>query len=1341
MLNIKPVVINSGATKPGTRYKWDSMGDFIKEFTREIKSSLGDDKGPKPNITHAVSGFPSAFARANMFSYALNSPAVEGPTSGLNTFYAALLDEWKGLVSAFVLESDSMAFQVKRVWLVYSDGDGSIEASGHIYEPKGAFGNVLFNRKQLWEDQSNIGDPSRFKRPFIDVIYYKGKVVGGTSPESLVFTSPGYQFDGTDRQKVFISETTGKFTDPLSAEGKLDALQLNKLYAYVTKLTQRVVPFYGKYDNSKHLWSNERVDQNIGAFLGTWMNRIKEYAQRHNVTLSTDVKPEVTLFELEPFKSLFNSVNVYYANFQGEIFTDEYHNIDPSWTPFRIEELLLNPNSTVLARLDVEDISSLPINALEVDYSGNKLFFTIPLSPLGFKIFQRVDMVKFLKGGESKSSALIASYNVQTNTLEVKLELRNDGKLVAVTPTVSFTINNTGIDAALGLKQVVVWPNFVSNIWNKYYLYSEMPHNNPTGWQAYPILGHIDTVNDSLEVLDKETGSKLGLKDAELPAGAHDFVRLAVDGKSHSSLGRILVGNIRTLSTFKYEIYESSVPIRGVEVRNSGKSSGFLFLRYGGSIEDSTHITQIKTRSLSPTRIGIDFGSNNSCVAFNDGTINPQLLHFKNRRISFFTRDSQQNESNAVRPADTFEMLFFQNNEPMSNKIKTVLTIHEETRLIDEKNHGNSDHLYEEVVKGGFNCYESNIAIEDSTPNRHILSLQKIPDQKVHIVHSMKWSTDAREDSHKIAFLKSLLLQTYAELFMRKEGPMYPKILAWAYPSAMSNSRIQRYSTNIWSKVKDANPLSIPNSTLEVLQGSLTVESGRSSLGSTSSSSGLAGGLSGGMSAGLSGGLGGNTGGFGGGTSSGFGSGLTGGLGGGLSGGLQGGGSGGFGGSMSGGIGAMGMGTGTQANQGTSSLRELELPEEIKSMLDPAFKTSSIGNPVMVRSDKSMTESQAVACYASGETQAGQFILGFDVGGSTTDLLAVTGINHPQEGLASALVKQNSVKLAAGVLADATKSIPGFNSFLKDYSLRKFGRIYGIESMTPNTTPYFFNLMLDRMDDKDELDEFYKAIAANGKPLMWLNLYVTGLSMFYGGMVARKLKDHSDNNVELFGRPMWSIKVDFYGKGSRIFDWYKAIDANVAYNYLTKCFAKGFGEQDAGAITTFTLGNFEPYGLPIDSNHVKTEVAKGLAKKDAPIYEFANQMNEISGEDGYLIKIPGQQNYVPLGALMDINPSLIQRVGSELLPPQPGNNAYPRFTSFVETFYEYATQTLDFKANGAEVKRAIENMNIISDLKNDVDYNEARNNGKDFDFVAPLIILQGQSFLRSYLLPLLQKGN
>jgi|GEM_PF-1089751 len=1327
MQNIKPVVINSEKTKPGTRYQWDSMGDFIKEFTSAIKSSFGESDGQKPNISNAVSGLPSAFARSNMFTYALNSPAVSGPTSGLNSFYATLLDEWKGLVSAFVLEEDSTAFQVKRVWLTYTDGDGTIEQTTHIYEPKGAFGNALFERKQLWEDQDNIGDSARLKRPFIDIIYYKGKVVGGTSPESLAFTSPGYKFDGVDLQKVFVSETQGKFTDPINAEGKLTAKQLNQLLSYVEKLTQRITPFFASYKKSEHLWP-ERVDQNIGQFLGTWASKIKEYANKHNIAIDA-AKPEVSFFELNPFKTLFNVENVYYADIDSNIFSSDDSNVSADWLQFKLEDLLLNPDQTILAELNINDLEGLPISALEVedpDYAGKKLYFTIPLSPLGLKVFQRKGKLEsLLSGKDASASCLVTLYDSTNQILNVKLELKRDGKSIATTPQVPF---KTSADPNFGKKHLVLWPNFVHPNWNKYYLYSEMPHNSPTGWQAYPILGSFTEEHNSVDILDKDFGAQIGLKENQLPKSNNDFVRLADDGTANGDLGKVLVGNIKNLSSFKYEVYESSKPIRGIEIRNAGKTSGFLFIKYGGTNEDSSFVSQMpKSHMPAPTRVGVDFGSNNSCVAYIDLSNTPYLLKFKNRRISFFHSDAEQNESNATAPADAFEMLFFQNDEPMSNRIKSMMTIHEETRLVDDKNNGNINHLYEEAVKGGMTCYESNIAIEDSTANRHILALQKIPDQKVNIVYNMKWSNDEREEAHKIAFLKAIMLQTYAELFMRREGALYPKTVAWAYPSSMSKARVNTYSTKIWSKIKDCNPLSVENSNMEVLLAS----TGRVKTGEGLNSGGMQGGMAGGMQGGMAGGMqGGMAGGMAGGMQGGMAGGMAGGMQGGMAGGMAGGMQGGMSGGMQGGMGNAG---------GSGKLIELELPEEIQKQISPNFTPRTISQPKPVVASRAMTESQAVACFAGTNNPGpGQFVLGFDVGGSTTDILAVTNV-----GGSSTLVKQNSVKLAAGMLADATKLIPGFNNFLKDYSIRHLGKIHGIENMTPNTTPFYFNLVLDRLDSNDKLDDFYRNIASSNKQLMWLNLYVTGLNIFYSGMVARKLYEQTEKNEALFFKKLEFIKIEFYGKGSRIFDWFKAIDPDTAFSYYTLCFAKGFGEQEANNLfmprRNFFISNFDNFTSSINPDNVKTEVAKGLAMQDYPISEFDEDMGEIFGEDGYLIRVPGQPQPISLSSLMDINPSMMQRLGSEIIPPSPGPNAYPRFVSFMNLFYDYATQTLDFPPAGQEIMQAISTMNILTELRNDEDYKEAMK-ATDFDFVAPLIILQGQAFLKSYLLPKIQKG-
>ena len=1284
----KSVLIKSKKNASGPLYKWHGMGDFIKEFTSSIDATFSSGEGgKKPNISQAVSGLPSAYARSSMFAYAMKSSAADGQGTGLNAFYGMLLDEWKGFIASFVL-AGSASFKVKRVKLNYSTGDGTMENAENIYEPKGAFGNVLFGKKQLWEDQNEIGDDGRMLKPFIDIIYFNNKVVGASSPESLVFTSPGYLFETNERNHVFIGETSGKFTDPLKAKGKVTQNELSELVVYVDKLAKKLSSFYSKYSASKHLLPDS-IDQSIGKLLGIWLDEMKSYATENNISINEEVSPSVDFFKLDPFKSLFNVSNAFYADFEGNIFKDSDIIVSPDYTEFKVADLLLDDKTTVLARIegDEESISQCPVHLFKVQTGNGNRFFTIPLSELGLKIFQR-NMTNLVSGKVgSQSTSLTGVYDQNANVLNVTLDIRKkiDGSQITKLTGLKYKCNAEPV----GSEQLIVWPNFVSKFWNKYYMFSEMPHNNPSGWQAFPILGDTDI---HFSLFDKEHSIKSGRKEG-LPESEFGFLKVAENGiVKNKDLAKLIVGNIKTLSSYKYEIYESAKPFKGVELKHSGKSAGFVFLKFDGDASSKNIQNEINTnKQLSPTRVGIDFGSNNTCIAYWDEvTSSSELLEFKNRRVALFSSDSDHNESNKSSAAASFEMLFFQNDEIMSNKIKSTLTIHDETRLITD---GNINLSLSEVAKGGFMCYENNIAIEDSTPNRHILKVPKIGDQKVMMVHSMKWNNDKKEESHKQAFLKAIMLQTYAELYMNPTKPYYPNELVWAYPSSMSASAIKDYSTKIWSEIGDCNPLTTketPDSfKLAIAQGSTDTIASKQGVLSGSSSSGM------GMNP------------------------------------------------MGGGMNPMGGGMGNT----TSNVKvlQLELPIELDA-------NASINTPFQVKFSadfKACTEAMAVSNYASASgLLAGHFSLGFDVGGSTTDILAVTSVNVNGSSTPS-LIKQSSIKIAAGMIADATKKAPGFKEVLINFADQKGWMIHGIKNMNDNTVPFYYNQIVDRLNSQEELNLFYNKIAANCKPLMWLNLYLTGLSIFYGGMVARKLRTTTENHSDLFSEPLYDLTLNFYGKGARIFDWFKALDSQNAWNYYISCFSAGYG-ADANAHfnggNTWRMGNFNPnpqtLNNPKDDN-VKTEVAKGLAIKSLDgkqrgVAEANVKLSEIIGEDGYMLKIAGKEP-VALSALMDINPSLIQRLGSELLPPKAGQDNYPRFRSFIEVFYTFASQNLDFNMDGDELLRGINSLNIVNELKTDDGYIQALK-AKEFDFVAPIIILQGQAFLKNTLMPKIQKG-
>ena len=121
--------------------------------------------------------------------------------------------------------------------------------------------------------------------------------------------------------------------------------------------------------------------------------------------------------------------------------------------------------------------------------------------------------------------------------------------------------------------------------------------------------------------------------------------------------------------------------------------------------------------------------------------------------------------------------------------------------------------------------------------------------------------------------------------------------------------------------------------------------------------------------------------------------------------------------------------------------------------------------------------------------------------------------------------------------------------------------MHALKNLKPSTIPFAFNQIVDRIDDPAKLDAFYRGIGTHCKPLMWLNLYLTGMTVYYSGMIARKLRFITENAPQYFNFPLQGVSIEFYGKGSRIFDWYKAIDEQNARQYLLQCYMAGYGPE------------------------------------------------------------------------------------------------------------------------------------------------------------------------------------
>ena len=100
--------------------------------------------------------------------------------------------------------------------------------------------------------------------------------------------------------------------------------------------------------------------------------------------------------------------------------------------------------------------------------------------------------------------------------------------------------------------------------------------------------------------------------------------------------------------------------------------------------------------------------------------------------------------------------------------------------------------------------------------------------------------------------------------------------------------------------------------------------------------------------------------------------------------------------------------------------------------------------------------------------------------------------------------------------------------------------------------------------------------------------------------------------------------------------------------------------------------------------------------------------------------------------LENINNTFTHFIDSELHP-------CPKFRDFAEIFYSYATVIFDLKMNRDDFQQAYVNMNINTYIYSLPEYSLAKTKKKEFpdrpfEFIAPIIILEGMKFYDDFLL-------
>lgn len=1313
----KPLIIKvqDRSVPNGEAGRWTDFTAQMPTFTRDIVTPPLLEGGDAGAI---VSGIPTVFSRANLFKSALdyvqnNRQAEDTANGNLIAYYDQLRTEWRGFIACLALDYPRIG--VKRIVLEYSDQKNSTETA-NIYEPKGAFGNMLFERRDLWCEQQRADNNK--KVPFMDVVKYEGKVVGGTSPESLLFTSVAYRLE---KNAPFVNKKTGKFIDPLKSD--LNANEVAALYGYVENLLRKINAFNHYYNEL-----NENLKPNYGNIvsnLEAWRNEIRNYAEGRHFNLDVASVPPVDRF-LFPFSLLFNYSDELYG-LEGVVTSDYQHGA----IQFDPKKLLL-PKSAEIARIHFSNeivrnpqlLTQQPVYVMTARKKGDDTsfaYFALPLSALGLNVFGKNigALVGIPNNGVDIHSKLTAVFDPDAirDNLEVKLHIvATNGETKEMKET--YTVK----ESCVKNKDIVLWPDFISKQWNRYFIYSEIPHNSSLAdcpFRAVPFVGRED--DDHFRILTEENGEPLCL--------AKDGKIVAVGDKVKSKL-LVVADNRVADNPYKYEIYESNKPFKGLKLTTvTNRDAGYLIINY------SSRMNKLNvTENLTPANLGIDFGSTNTSVAyFMDTETNARGLHLKSHRVSLLRAEPDTDDSVVTEN----KVFFFQHNPVDSNSIKSMLTLHDSKRLTVSADENGEVGMLEKELKGGMPCFCNNLPID--TVNENSIRLLFKGCGEVTLVHNMKWSNQAIDKAHKTAYLRSLMLHIYAEMF---QNNIVPVRLKWSYPSAMGDNLVYQYS-RIWDAIETVNPLvaqadqpvelnisssKFSQNTLEAtknvfgegtggfgtdhLFGSFGAEDGHDASGN------LFGSAKNAPSSGPFGDV--------------------------------------FNASSEKGFGAFDA---AADNDGPAGFASQDMWGGGPDVLNPHIPDLQPGDsPVRfdfqrLSSDGCLTEACAVANYLSNQPNLDMsqqtLTLCFDIGGSTTDISALCLMCDAKGQPGKAMVKQNSIRFAAQRVANATRYSSNFRTVLLDicakYGIRIQGLNWGDSKYAQDTAPYYFEQLVDRMNAA-QLAEFYSRIGADCPELMSVNLYVTGLIMYYAGQLANKLiiEINKSPNRFMVERPI--VNIVFAGKGSRIFEWFSHINYSSAYQYYGMMFINGFGGKQK---IVNMLSGWPRIHIPKENEEkkdVKYEVSKGLAlRTDELLVPLENKAIEILGEENFEI-LDMNGKVIKLEYNQSITAEMMEHIGSYFKQTiQMGQAPCPKFMEFTSLFYQAASKFFGFNMPKVAYIEGFRNMNINSYISNLPEYRKAKaasrtDKTRKFDFVAPIIILEGMKFYDDYLLKNLSQG-
>lgn len=718
----KGLLIRSYVDKTGSRGVWNELDDTYSYIQGIRTSQIGDGNMQAEIFASLISGLPSPWARVKLFEFALSSLSSPDPNidrAGLLQVYEGIHAEWRGLIALIALYSDRISFSSP----VYMD------YRGQAYDIAASMGRMLFDERDVWSNQDDL-DRNKAARPFLHLIYYNKELIGGTSPKTGVFTGVSYKLGDEGRDIAWYRD--GKLEDPTKL---LTPDQLNKVYLFVLNLRGNMQAYEAKINSCRG--AKPLVDiKGFKSALERWQSDL-ERVSRGDLRSRGPIASYDEL--LPPYADLLHSdVPVYLK----PDYTFTYIRPDGNCQVIDNVQSLLGDHKAVLGWVDDSNprysLRNAPVYYLRVEdpQMGTSYYFTVPLSERALVYFR--NSMASLLGYGIDGKASVTGRLTDAGKLAVSMTIEIDGAPVTLN-TREYPID------WVNAKRVILWPNFQSERWTKYYFYTEF-----TGKEEQRFFPIYQT---SEGYITQEFGDQLYV--CTPGAEQHPDIR-----------AEYLVRYPDNVQEDKpiYDIMSSTRPVGALYARtkHGGQdvSAGYLVVRNGSDgLEDLG-----QNPAQMDVTVGIDFGSNNTCMYYaanNDGA-QALPIHFENNRLVVVGLENHDPKA----MADINELLFMTNSSASNGQFKSWLHEHEATY---------NSHNEAKEIAGGVPVNRHNIRVQ-SMDQFNIVTQAGI------LHYNMKWLDDDKGLMKKKAFLKGVWLQACAYLFRSR---IAPKIIHWSYPGSM----------------------------------------------------------------------------------------------------------------------------------------------------------------------------------------------------------------------------------------------------------------------------------------------------------------------------------------------------------------------------------------------------------------------------------------------------------------------------------------------------------------------------------------------------------------------------